>query len=84
MQIPIFSKNKSEQTEGKMQITLWFKLNKPEFEELTSNIYDNQNNKDFEITINKKAYDLKNAKKKWTRVTTSKTSKNEAKNCIKN
>ena len=84
MQIPIFSKNKSEQTEGKMQITLRFKLNKPEFEKLTSNIYDNQNNKDFEITINKKAYEKKKKKKNWTKVTTSKTSKNEAKNCVKN
>ena len=39
----------------------WFKINKPEFEELTSNIYNNQNNKDFKITI--KTYDLKTAKK---------------------
>ena len=31
--------------------------------ELTSDIYDNQNNKSFKITINKKTYDLKNAKK---------------------
>ena len=53
------------------------KINKPEFDELTSDIYNNQNNKDFKITINKKTYDLKNAKKNWTKVTTSKTSKNE-------
>ena len=36
--------------------------NKPEFDERTSSIYDNQNNEDFKITINKKAYDWKNAK----------------------
>ena len=60
---PLFSQIKSEQTEEKMQIPLWFKINKPEFDELTSDIYDNQNNKDFKITINKKTYDLKNAKK---------------------
>ena len=60
-----------------MQIPLWFRINKSEFDELTSDIYDNQNNKDFKITINKKTYDLKNAKKNWTKVTTSKTSKNE-------
>ena len=36
------------------QISLWFRINKPEFDELTSDIYDNQNNKDFKITINKK------------------------------
>ena len=74
---PLFSQIKSEQTEEKMQKPWWFKINKPEFEELTSDIYDNQNNKDFKITINKKTYDLKNAKKNWTKVTTSKTSKNE-------
>ena len=37
-----------------MQIPLWFKINKPEFGELTSDIYNNQDNKDFKITINKK------------------------------
>ena len=47
-------KKKSEQTEEKMQIPLWFRINKPEFEELTSDIYDNQNNKNFKITIKKK------------------------------
>ena len=49
------------------------------FEELTSDIYDNQNNKDFKITVNKKTYDLKNAKIFWTKVTTSKISRNETK-----
>ena len=59
----MFSQIKSEQTEKKMQIPLWFRINKSEFDELKSNIYNNQNNKDFKITINKKTYDLKNAKK---------------------
>ena len=62
---PWFSQIKSEQTEEKMQISLWFKLNKPEFDQLASDIHDNQNNKDFKITINKNTYDLKNAKKFW-------------------
>ena len=53
------------------QIPLWFKINKPELDELTSNIYNNQSNKDFEININKKTYDLKQAKHFWTKVTTS-------------
>ena len=75
---PLFSQIKSEQSEEKMQIPLWFKINKPDFDELTSNIYDNQNNKDFKITTNKKTYDLKNAKKFWTKITKSKISKNEA------
>ena len=47
--VPLFNQKKSEQTEEKMQIPWWFKINKPEFEELTSHIYDNQNNKDFKL-----------------------------------
>ena len=57
------SQIKSEQTEKKIQIPLWFRIHKSQFDELKSDIYDNQNNKDFKITINKKTYDLKNAKK---------------------
>ena len=80
---PLFSQIKSEQTEEKMQIPLWFKINKLELDELKSDIYDNQNNKDFKITINKKTYDLKNAKKIWTKITNCEVSKNEAKKLYK-
>ena len=55
----------------------------PESEELTLNIYNNQNNTDFKITINKKTYDLKNAKNIWREVTTHKISKSEAKELYK-
>ena len=65
-----------------MQKPWWFKINKPEFEELTSDIYNNQNNKYFKITINKKTYDLKNAKKFWTKIKV-KSLKMRQKNCIK-
>ena len=44
---PLFNKKESEQTEEKMQIPSWFRIYKSEFDELTSNIYNNQNNKDF-------------------------------------
>ena len=63
MQIPLFSKKESEQTEEKMQIPLRFRINKSEFNELTSDIYDNQNNKDFQITRNKKNVWFKKRKK---------------------
>ena len=66
-----------------MQKPWWFKINKPEFEELTSEIYDNQDNKDFKITKNKKTYDLKNAKKLWKKITKSEISKHEAKKLYK-
>ena len=45
---------KKNQTEEKVQITLWFRINKSEFDQLTTDIYDNESNKDFKITINKK------------------------------
>ena len=76
---PLSSQIKLKQIEEKMQIPFWFRINKSEFDELTSDIYNNQNNKDFKITINKKTYDLKNGKDFWTKVTTSKISRNEAK-----
>ena len=60
----LLCKKESEQTEENIQKPLWFKINKPEFDELTGDIYNNQDNKDFIITINKKNYDLKNEKKK--------------------
>ena len=62
-----------------MQKPLWFETNWKEFEELTGEIYNNQDNNDFKITINKKTYDLENAKNFWTEVTARKTPKSEAK-----
>ena len=46
-----------------MPKSLLFKINKKEFEELTGDIYKNQDNNYFKIIINKRTYDLKNAKK---------------------
>ena len=46
-----------------MQKPLWFEINEKEFEELTGDIYNNQDNNDFKIIINNRTYDLKNAKK---------------------
>ena len=80
---PLFSQIKSEQTEEKMQIPLWFKINKPEFDELTSYIYNNQNNKDFKININKRTYDLENAKNFWKKITKNEISRNEVKQLYK-
>ena len=53
---PSFSQIKSEQIEEKMQIPLWFKINQPEFDELISDIYNNETNKDFKIARNKKIF----------------------------
>ena len=59
------------------------KKNKKEFEELTRDIYNNQDNDDFKIIINIRYYNLKNAKKVWMEVTTSKINKSEAKTWYK-
>ena len=48
-----------------MQKPLWVKINKPDFEELARDTYDNQDDEDFKITINRRKYDLKYAKKIW-------------------
>ena len=62
-----------------MQKSLWFEINRKEFEELTGDIYNNQDNNDFKIIISRKTYDLKNARKIWTEVTIRKTTKSKAK-----
>ena len=66
-------------TENETQKPLWLEINGKKSEELTGDIQKNQDNNDFRIVINKKAYDLKNANKFWTEVTTRKITKSEAK-----
>ena len=66
-------------TENETQKPLWLEINGKKSEELTGDIQKNQDNNDFRIVINKKAYDLKNANKFWKEVTTRKITKSEAK-----
>ena len=51
-----------EKTEREMQKPIWFEINKKEFQELPIDIYNNQDNNDFKIVIDKKTYNLKNGK----------------------
>ena len=51
-----------EKTEREMQKPKWFEINKKEFQELPRDIYNNQDNNDFKIVIDKKTYNLKNGK----------------------
>ena len=51
-----------EKTEREMQKPKWFEINKKEFQELPRDIYNNQDNNDFKTVIDKKTYNLKNAK----------------------
>ena len=48
-----------------MQKPIQFEIIRKEYEELTTDIYNNTDNNDFKIVINKKSYDLKNTKKFW-------------------
>ena len=66
-----------------MQKPLQFKINNKDFEELTRDIYNNQGNNNFKLTINRRTYNLKNAKPFWTEVTTHKITKTEAKKLYK-
>ena len=45
-----------------MQKPIWFKIKEKGFEELARDIFNNQDNNDFRIIINRRAYGLKNAK----------------------
>ena len=55
--VPFLSKKESERIEGEMQKPLWVEINRPEFEELKRDIYDNQDDKDFKINIYKRTYE---------------------------
>ena len=57
---------------------LWVKINKNDFDLLIQDVYNNLNNDEFKTTVDKKAYDLKNAKKFLVKITTQKISEKEA------
>ena len=63
-----------------MKKKIWLEINKKELEELTREIYNNQDKNDFKIIINRRPYDLKNAKKIWRKVTIHKSTKSDTKN----
>ena len=74
---------KKEETETKnldgVKRPLWAKINKNDFDLLIQDVYDNLNNDKFKTTINKKTYDLKNAKKFLVKITIQKISEEDAK-----
>ena len=53
-------------------------MNKEDFDLLTESVCNNLNNNRFKTTVNKRAYDLENAKKFLEKITTQKISENEA------
>ena len=59
-----------------IQKPLWIKL-KNDFDLLTEDVYNNLNNHEFKTTAEKKAFDLKNAKKFLCETTTKKISSNK-------
>ena len=65
-----------------MQKPLWVKINKNDFDSLIQDVYNNLNNDEFKITVNKKTYNLKNTKKFLVKITTQKRRKRRHLNCI--
>ena len=58
-------KRSIQKNPDEIQKALWVKLNKNDFDSLTKDVYNNLNKDEFKTTVNKKAYDLKNAKSFW-------------------
>ena len=61
-----------------IQKPLQVKLNKNDFDSLIQDVYNNLNNDEFKTTVDKKAYDLKNAKKFLVKITTQKINEKDA------
>ena len=61
-----------------IQKPLWVKLNKNDFDSLIQDVYNNLNNDEFKTAVDKKAYDLKNAKYFLVKITTQKISEKKA------
>ena len=61
-----------------IQKPLWVKLNRNDFDSLPQDVYNNLNNYELKTTVNKKACDLKNAKKFLVKITAQKISEKEA------
>ena len=57
---------------------LWVKLNKNDFDLSIQDVYNNLNNDEFKTTVDKKDYDLKNAKMFLVKIITQKISKKYA------
>ena len=61
-----------------IQKTLWVKLNRNNFDSLLQDVYNNQNNDEFKTVVEKKPYDLKNAKKFLLKIITQKVTEKDA------
>ena len=60
------------------QKPLWVILNKNDFDSLIQDIYNNLNSDEFKTTVDKKAYNLKNSKKFFMKITIQKNNEKEA------
>ena len=61
-----------------MKRPLWAKTDESDFDSLIQDVYDNLNNDKFKTTVNKRVYDLKNARKFLLIIGTQKVSEKEA------
>ena len=61
-----------------MKRPLWVKIDESDFDSLIQDVYDNLNNNEFKTTVNKRVYELKNARKFLLIIGTQKVSEKEA------
>ena len=57
---------------------LWIEIPRNDFISLIKDVFDNLDNKDFQTTVNKRKYDLKNAEKYLLKIIIKEISRNEA------
>ena len=57
---------------------LWIKISTNDFISLTKDVVDNLDDKDYQTTVDKRKYDLKNAEKYLLKIIIKKSSENEA------
>ena len=65
-------KRPRQKKSGEIQKPIWIKLSKNYFDSFTKDLCNGLNNDNFKTTVDKKAYDLKNAKKYLVKLTTKK------------
>ena len=70
---------KSTTTTDEIKKPLWVKINRNNFNSLMLDVYNNLNNNEFKSTVNKKAYDLKNAKDFLEKIIIQKISEKDVK-----
>ena len=68
---------KSTKKTDEIRKSLWIKINRNDFNSLIQDVYNNLNDNEFKTSVDKKTYDLKNAKNFLLKITTQKIGEKE-------